>query len=67
MPHNIIALLNNEAGRAMIEEACKENGFLLGPFEELVQAEVEHIGKQRRTRLWDRFDDILDRIVQEDN
>jgi hypothetical protein len=32
----------------MIKEACKENGVHFSEFEELVQAEVEQTGKQRR-------------------
>lgn len=65
MPRNVIVLLDNAEGRAMIKEACKANSLLFAEFEELVQAEVEQTGKLRRAGLWDSFDDILDR-VQED-
>lgn len=50
----------------MIKKACKENNLFFPEFEELVQAEVEQTGKQRRAGLWDSFDDILDRIQLED-
>ena len=46
----------------MIKDACKTSGLLFSEFVELVQAEVEQTGKQRRAGLWDSFDDILDRI-----
>ena len=49
----------------MIKTACKKNNLLFSEFEELVQAEVEQTGKQRRAGLWDSFDDILDRIQLE--
>ncbi len=62
MPRNVVVLLDNADGRAMIKQACKKNGLLFAEFEELVQAEVEQTGKQRRAGLWDAFDDILDRI-----
>lgn len=62
MPRNVVVLLDNSDGRAMVKEACKENGLLFPEFEELVQTEVEQTGKQRRAGLWDSFDDILDRI-----
>jgi len=62
MPRNVVVLLDNKDGRSMIKGACKENGLLFAEFEELVQAEVEQTGKQRRAGLWDSFDDILDRI-----
>jgi hypothetical protein len=62
MPRNVVVLLDNADGRSMIKQACKKNGLLFAEFEELVQAEVEQTGKQRRAGLWDSFDDILDRI-----
>lgn len=62
MPRNVVVLLDNPEGRAMIKDACKANAMLFAEFEELVQAEVEQTGKQRRAGLWDSFDDILDRI-----
>ena len=62
MARNIVVLLDNADGRTMIKEACKANGLLFAEFQELVQAEVEQTGKQRRAGLWDSFDDILDRI-----
>jgi len=62
MPRNVVVLLDNPDGRTMIKDACKANGMLFTEFEELVQAEVEQTGKQRRAGLWDSFDDILDRI-----
>ncbi len=62
MPRNIVMLLDNPQGQAVIKAACKADGMLFAEFEELVQAEVEQTGKQRRAGLWDSFDDILDRI-----
>ncbi len=61
MPRNVVVLLDNSDGRAMIKDACKENGLHFVEFVELVQAEVEQTGKLRRAGLWDSFDDILDR------
>jgi len=62
MPRNVVVLLDNPDGRAMIEDACKANDMLFGAFEELVQVEVDETGRKRRHGLWDSFDDILDRI-----
>lgn len=66
MPRNVVVLLDNTDGRTMIKEACKVNALLFAEFQELVQAEVEQTGKQRRAGLWDSFDDILDRIQAEE-
>lgn len=66
MPRNVVVLLDNPEGRALIKDACKERNILFPEFQELVQAEVEQTGKQRKAGLWDAFDDILDRIQAED-
>ncbi len=66
MPRNVVVLLDNAEGRAMVRETCRANGLLFAEFQELVQAEVEQTGKQRRAGLWDSFDDILDRIQIDD-
>jgi TusA-related sulfurtransferase len=50
MPRAVVVLLDNPDGRSMIKEACKENGVHFSEFEELVQAEVEQTGKQRKRR-----------------
>jgi hypothetical protein len=65
MPRNVVVLLDNPDGRSMVKDACKEAGILFAEFQELVQAEIEQTGKQRKKGLWDDFDDILDRIQDE--
>lgn len=65
MPRNVVALLDNEECRAMVAERCRAHGMRIAEFEELVQAEVEQTGKQKRRGLRDAFDDILDRIQDE--
>jgi len=66
MPRNIVALLDNENGRKMILQSCKDRNLIFAEFEALVQAEVEKAGMQRRRQLWNDFDDILDRILVEE-
>ena len=66
MSQKAIALLDNTEGRQMIKEACRSRDLRFAEFEELVQTEMEQIGKIRRAGLWDAFDDILDRIQIED-
>ncbi len=63
MPRNVVVLLDNSSGRTMVKGICEKEGLLFAEFEELVQAEVEQTGKQRKAGLWDSFDDILDRII----
>ncbi len=66
MSRNVVMLLDNPDGKAMIKKACKNNQMHFVEFKELVKAEVQQVGKQRRAGLWDDFDDILDRIQIED-
>lgn len=62
MTQKSVVLLNNPEGEKMVREVCKENGFHFSDFVELVEAEVEQVGRKRRAGLKDTFDDILDRI-----
>jgi hypothetical protein len=62
MPRKLVVLLDNQDGRKLVKNACKQHGLGFPEFEELIDAEVAQTGKQRRAGLWDDFDDILDRI-----
>lgn len=66
MSKNVVILLDNPESKKMIQGICKENDLVFDVFEELVQAEAEQVGKQRKTGLSDSFDDILDRIQAEE-
>jgi len=65
MPRNVVVLLDNAKGRELIKKACKARKINFEDFTDLVQAEVEQTGKQRKAGLWYSFDDILDRIKDE--
>ena len=62
MTQNVVVLLDNPEGRTLVREECLENKVIFQEFVELVQAEVDQTGKQKKKGLWDAFDDILDRI-----
>lgn len=62
MSQNVVVLLDNPEGRSLVREECIQNKIIFQEFVELVQAEVDQTGKQRKKGLWDQFDDILDRI-----
>lgn len=66
MSRKVIALLDNPDGRAMIEEVCEANGLVFSEFQDLVEAEIKQMGKERRRGLTNSFDVILDRIKMED-
>lgn len=58
-----VVILKNEEGQKMIKEMCKKHGVIYSEFEGLIEAQVGNSDKERRRRLWDNFDDILDRIM----
>lgn len=62
MSRNVIALLDNQDSQNMIKEVCKNEGILFAELQELVEVSVE----PNRAKIWDSFDDILDRIQEED-
>jgi len=62
MPKNVVVLLDNPEGRALIKQECQNNNISFAEFTELVQAEVDQTGKKRKRGLYDIFDDVLDRI-----
>jgi hypothetical protein len=62
LPSHIVVILAKPEGRRLVQEKCSENGFDIAFMEELVQAELEQIGKQKKIGLWEDFDDILDRM-----
>jgi len=62
MARNVVVLLDNSEGKALVKGECQKHGLAYAEFTELVQAEVEQVGKQRKRGLYDTFDDILDRI-----
>lgn len=67
MRHNIVVLLDKPEGRKFIRQHCLERDFDINFMEELIDAELKQIGKQRKAGLWSDFDDILDRMDAEKN
>ena len=65
MPRNVVVLLDQKEGRERVKRLCKEHGVRYADFEELVQVEVNQIGKQVKRGLYEYFDDILDRLDEE--
>ncbi len=66
MLRNVVVLLEHPEGRLLIEDACRDKGLRFAEFQELINAEIEQTGKQRKSGMWDSFDDILDRIQMDD-
>ena len=52
MPRSVVVLLDNAEGRGDGEGNLPFERSPVAEFQELVQAEVEQTGKQRRAGLW---------------
>lgn len=65
MSRNVVVILDQKEGRALVKRLCRKYGVRIAEFEELVSVQMEQVGKQRRKGLWQQFDDILDRMDED--
>lgn len=56
---NGIPLFEQGDAREALKKRCREAKVSIVVLEGLVQAEIDQVGKRRKTGLWDRFDDLL--------
>ena len=66
MPRNIVVLLNSDEGRSLIKKKCRAAGVRMAVLEELIEAELDQLGKKRKAGLWEEFDRILEDEAAED-
>lgn len=57
---NGIPLFDQGDARDALKRRCREAKIPIKLLEELVEAEIEQIGKQRKRGLRDRFDQLFD-------
>lgn len=67
MSRNVVVLLNSGDGRRLVRRRCKEVGVQMSDLEQLIEAEVEQLGKKRKAGLWDEFDRIFDGLDGDEN
>ena len=66
MSRNVVVLLNSGDGRKLVRRRCRELGVQMADLEQLIEAELEQLGKKRKAGLWDEFDRIFDALDNED-
>lgn len=71
MANKTVVLLSTPEGRELVASFCEANNFVFAEFEKLVEAQITSKVNfpqpdARRTELFGRFDDILDRIQIEE-
>lgn len=67
MSRNVVVLLNSGDGRKLVRRRCKEAGVQMADLEQLIEAEVEQLGKKRKAGLWEEFDRIFDGLDGEES
>jgi hypothetical protein len=65
MAKKVVVLLDVDDGRSLVRRKCRSVKLRIGTFEQLVDAELDQQGKQRKAGLWDEFDRILDEEYEE--
>ena len=60
MKRHAVVLLADKNGRKLVREKCLKHGFDINHFEDLVNLELEQVGKLRKRGMNERFDEILD-------
>lgn len=60
-----ITLLEPGPGRDALKRRCRENKISIRMIEELVDAELEQVGKRKKRGLHERFDEILSSAEQD--
>ena len=63
MSQNIVVLLRSDSGRELVRRTCRDAGIDMTVIEELVEAQVNQIGKATAHGLYPEFDRIFDEVV----
>ena len=45
---------------------CRAAGIRIADLRELVEIEADQVGRKRKAGLWERFEDVIDRMGEED-
>jgi hypothetical protein len=56
---NGIPLFDRGEAREALKRRCREAKVPIGLLEALVAAELDQVGKRRKTGLWEQFDELL--------
>lgn len=65
--HRGILLLESKEGRQTTKHHCDLQNIPQYVIDELVQAELDQVGKMRKRGLTERFDEIFDALLDEED
>lgn len=66
MARSVVVLLRSETGRKLVREKCKAAGLDIAVLEQLINAEIDQLGKLKKRGLRDDFDEIFDEMDAEE-
>jgi hypothetical protein len=61
-----VVLFDTRVGRKILKDACIKERIRVTTVEDLIIAELEQTGKLRKRGLYERFDEILDNEILEE-
>lgn len=66
MPKDAVVLFSTKEGEALVRRHCRAAGIRIADLRELVEIEADQVGRKRKAGLWERFEDVIDRMGEED-
>ncbi len=66
MPKDAVVLFSTKEGEALVRKHCRAAGIRIADLRELVEIEADQVGRKRKAGLWERFEDVIDRMGEED-
>jgi hypothetical protein len=65
MPRDVVVLFARPEGRKLIERHCRKAGVRVGDLRQLVDLEIDQVGRDRKRDLWPAFDEVFDGLDDE--
>ena len=62
MPKDAVVLFSNKEGEALVRRHCRAAGIRIADLRELVEIEADQVGRKRKDGIWDKFEDVIDRM-----
>lgn len=65
MPRDVVVLFARPEGRKLIERHCRKVGVRVADLRQLVDFEIDQVGRDRKRDLWPQFDEVFDALDDE--
>jgi hypothetical protein len=65
MPRDVVVLFARPEGRKLIERHCRKAHVRVADLRQLVDLEIDQVGRDRKRDLWPAFDEVFDALDDE--